>query len=269
MSLLSLAAPNLSFACAVADPCNGVSGHRHINHTTTGDVEGGFVADTAHVDDSVWIADTAHVCARAQVLEFAKIFGCSVVDDDAVVKGNAILNDNAVAQDHSVVEGFSVLHGNGFVQDHGHLYGGDVNHFPQLFNFAKVGGNARVTDGAWIQGHVTVMDNAVIFGRPILKGYSRVDGAGKVADTRPLIANMHNTLLDGHAHVGGNSFVSQGASIMDYGTTDENANVWGDFTSVGCNATVKGNAKVTNKSFVTGRAVVSGNSKLSGDTVTK
>ncbi len=117
----------------------GVAGHAHVNG-------GGFVADTAEVDDTVYVGKNA------------KVLGTSVV------KGNAVITDYAVVKNANIS-------GSAKISDYACVYG-----FwwasPTVSDNAKIGERAVVTAGASISGNARIMGNAYI-----LDNYSVTDNA--------------------------------------------------------------------------------------------
>ena len=97
-----------------------VPAHQHTNG-------GGWVADTARVEDSAYIGPSAQVTGNARVSGNAQVSG------DAQVSGNARVSGNAQ------VSGNAWVSGN-----------------------AQVSGNARVSDNAWVSGNAQVSGNAKI-----------------------------------------------------------------------------------------------------------
>lgn len=130
-----------------------------------------------------------------------------------------------------------------------------------VFGTAKVYGNARVCDNAWILGDATICDNACVSGR------------AWVCD---------NAKVYGNAHVAGNTWLAGDASVFDYAKVYGgawvcgSAKVYGDArvygrAKMGDNATVRdsakvcGDASVYNKSTVEGKAYVCGDAWVHGN----
>ncbi|MBI2605472.1 MAG: hypothetical protein HYW49_05255 [Deltaproteobacteria bacterium] len=63
---------------ANAFDCGGYAGHKHPNG-------GGFVAETAHADDSVYLAEGVRVCGRAKIYGEVYISGFSEIYGHAIV----------------------------------------------------------------------------------------------------------------------------------------------------------------------------------------
>lgn len=101
--------------CAYAKP--------HINPDGT---KGGWVAETALVDDTCYISPDAEVYEFAQVRDRARILGSASIYGFSTVAGRAILTDWAMATDGAIIQGstyvcgMAVICGDSFV-DYGHL----------------------------------------------------------------------------------------------------------------------------------------------------
>ncbi len=97
-------------------------GHQHANG-------GGFVADSARVDDSVYVGPNAAVIGNATVTGNAIIDGYAMIAENASISGNAYIGDCAM-----------------------------------VMGRAKVSGSAKVLESACIWDNYTVKDNAVVKG---------------------------------------------------------------------------------------------------------
>jgi hypothetical protein len=87
---------------------------------------GGFVAETAKVDQS------AYVGPNAQVLGNSKVLGNARIEDYAVVE-NSTVRDNAVVSDHALVTGGSIVRDHAKIRDYGRVHSGAT-----IKDFAKV-----------------------------------------------------------------------------------------------------------------------------------
>lgn len=116
-----------------------IEGHRH-------PYGGGFVADTASVDDTVYVGQDAMV------------LGNSVVTDRAVISGHAVVC-NARVSDTARINDYACVYGFWWAQ-------------PTISENAKVGENAVVTAGASVSGNARIMGNAYL-----LDNYSVTDDA--------------------------------------------------------------------------------------------
>ncbi len=119
---------------------------RHINPDGT---SGGWVALTAHVED------TAHLGPNAVVFGNARVFGNAQVLDRAVVC------DNARVYDDSVVSGDAVVAENGRVND------------AEVCDSARICGDAHV-NGARICGYADVAGNARVLGNALITGWAQI-----------------------------------------------------------------------------------------------
>lgn len=115
-------------------------GHYHSNG-------GGFVANTASVDDSVYVGK------NAKVIGYAKVTGNAVIDGYATVTGSATVSGNAVVTGHAVVAERAQVSGNAIISDS-----------------AGVMGSAVVTDNARVIESGLVYDNYKVSGNATVKG---------------------------------------------------------------------------------------------------
>lgn len=113
------------------DGSGPVPAHRHPNG-------GGWVANTATVDDSAYVGPHASVFGRAHVLENAYLNGMCRVYGDAVIIGTATVSDFAQ------VYGTSTLCG--YVKASGH---------------SVIRGDSKICESAHISGFVTVASSHV------------------------------------------------------------------------------------------------------------
>ena len=136
----------------IPTPPPDAKGHKHPNG-------GGFVADSAKVDD------TAFVGLGALVLGRAKVLGSARVEDYAVVR------DEATVQDRAVVRGHATIGGRAVVKDD-----------------ARVGNYAWLQENAVIADHGKVLEHGVVGGRDsLVADYGIVKGSswayGKILGT--------------------------------------------------------------------------------------
>jgi carbonic anhydrase/acetyltransferase-like protein (isoleucine patch superfamily)/predicted RNA-binding Zn-ribbon protein involved in translation (DUF1610 family) len=102
---------------------------------------GGWVANTAEVEDTVYVGPAATVFGSAKVRnncyleQKAKIFGFAVVSGSAFLRGGA-----------------------------------------EVSGFAKIANNASVRGDAKVHGNATIMDNAIIMGDAVIKGMACISG---------------------------------------------------------------------------------------------
>ncbi|MCI7804819.1 MAG: DUF6055 domain-containing protein [Oscillospiraceae bacterium] len=150
------------------------AGHTHSNG-------GGWVADSARVDDSVYVGPDA------MVLGNASLTGNVRVEDHAIVANSTTASDNVVISGHAVVDGGGMIYDNGWIFGSVTLSGNAViGDSAVVTNSCKVSGNAKVLQKAYLADAVTVSDNAVI------KGMSYVYGKGVYSGTAILDGDYSN-----------------------------------------------------------------------------
>ncbi|MCM1133417.1 MAG: DUF6055 domain-containing protein [Ruminococcus flavefaciens] len=108
---------------------------------------GGFVASTAHVDDSVYVGK------NAKVLGYATVSGNAVIDDYAVITGNATVSGNAVVKGHAVVAETATVKDNAIIGDSAGVMGRAV-----------ISDNARVIESGLVYDNYQVSGNATVKG---------------------------------------------------------------------------------------------------------
>lgn len=150
------------------------AGHIHSNG-------GGWVADSAQVEDSVYVGPDA------MVLGNAVLTGNVRVEDHAIVAGSTTASDNVVISGHAVIDGGGMIYDNGWIFGSVTLSGNAViGDRAVVTNSCKVSGNAKVLQKAYLTDSVTVSDNAVI------KGMSYVYGKGIYSGTAILDGDYSN-----------------------------------------------------------------------------
>jgi len=106
---------------------------------------GGFVASTAHVDDSVYVAPNAKVLGYAtvtgnvQIKDYATVTGSAKVSGNAVISGHAVVAENATVKDNAIVSDSAGVMGNSVVSDNARVLESGL-----VFNDYTVSGNATV-----------------------------------------------------------------------------------------------------------------------------
>lgn len=130
---------------------------------------GGWVAESAHVDDDCYVGPYAIVYGTAKVT------------------GNAIIND------HAKVYGDARVYGNAKVY-------GDAQVFDtaQVYNNARVSGNAKIYGDCRIMDNALVYDNAEVYGRAIVRNNAEVLNNSKVhgvADIYDSLKIYDNTVV--------------------------------------------------------------------------
>ncbi|MHC4250101.1 MAG: DUF6055 domain-containing protein, partial [Planctomycetota bacterium] len=136
---------------------------------------GGFVAETATAEPTVYVGPNAQVLGKAKVLGNARVAGYAVVKDNAtvrdharvsghaVVSGNANVRDRAKLRDYATVTGRNVIRDNARILEHAYTDGG----------FRELYGNATLKGVAWVGGRVggsAIVDGSYRKGNLIDKG---------------------------------------------------------------------------------------------------
>ena len=266
---------------------------------------GGWVADTACVDES------AIVHATATVYDQALVGKNVVIRDGAKVFGDAFIDEGAVIQAFSETDKSLHDFGYGLVPAHRHCSGGgwvaDTAYVDKdsyvgpdaiVFDNAKVIGNSRITEQAAVYGSA-IFINAVVSGTRAYCGDVLINGHSNFRkhlnnDTRSQChSSLHdfgNGLVPAHRHKNGggwvtdtanvtkNSYVGPNALVFDnaivYGRVENFAKVYGH-ARIGLWAQVKdyahvyGNARLGGNSQAIENAQISGNVKISGTVTVK
>ena len=116
-----------------------VPAHPHLNG-------GGWVAETAIVDDTAYVGRNAQVYGKATVTGKANICGHSVVCDKSYVGGSASIHD------------YAKIFGNA-----------------RVYEKASVHNHAKVYDEAMIRGEAIVLNRAEVYGTSRIMGSSQVN----------------------------------------------------------------------------------------------
>lgn len=139
-------------------------GHAHPNG-------GGWVADSAKVDSSVYVGPDAMVLGNA-VLK-----GNVRVEDHAIVANQVTASDNAIICGHAIVDGGGWVYDNGWKSGTVTLSGNAViGDSAVVFNSCKVSGNAKVLQKAYLADAVTIGDDAVAKGMAYVYGTASYTG---------------------------------------------------------------------------------------------
>lgn len=127
--------PHLQGVCTFdfEDGKGSVPAHRHVN---PGGSEGGWVANTARVDPTVFVGFCAQVFCRAHVLGYASISAYARICGSAVVQDMARVGGAAVVEGEALVCDFAVVFGSAHVSGCGVVCGS-----------ARVSGNAKIGKG--------------------------------------------------------------------------------------------------------------------------
>lgn len=139
-----------------------VPAHRHLRG-------GGWVANTATVDDTCYVGpyarvfENAFVSGNAFINDAASVFGNASVTGNAKVYGDAMVYDNASIRDMARVSGFSKVYGNATV-----LNGAQVYESAEVFDNAVVCNNAEVYDNSKVCGSGYVYECIRLYGHSIV-----------------------------------------------------------------------------------------------------
>jgi carbonic anhydrase/acetyltransferase-like protein (isoleucine patch superfamily) len=142
--------------------------HQHANG-------GGWVADTAHVEPSVFVGPDAKVCDFAIVSGGVRLSGHTIVMDRAVVCDNVLLVD-AVVMDAATASGDSRATEGCVVKDAAHISGFATAHGPCV-----IGGNSKVRDYANVFERAEIGGGAVIEGNGAVHGTTVISGSTVVS----------------------------------------------------------------------------------------
>lgn len=124
---------------------------------------GGWVANTASVDDTCFVGP------------FATVFG------NATVTGRCIINDGARVYGNANITNQAKVYGDAEVYGNAHV-GGDA----RVSGFCKVFGNARVLDNAQIYESAMIFENAIIHNNAEIYDNAKVYGNGIVYECMKL-----------------------------------------------------------------------------------
>ena len=154
---------------------------------------GGWVADTATVDETCFVGpyarvfDNAYVTGNAIINDGASVFCNASVSGHAKVYGDAMIYDNASVRDQARVSGFSKVFGNARVMDNAQVYE-----------------SAKIYDSAIICNNAEVYDNSKVFGNGIVFECVKLYGHTQVT-RKPLVGlgfDYPVTITDHHVLLG-------------------------------------------------------------------
>lgn len=138
-------------------PAPGQTGAPHANG-------GGWVASTAHVDDTAFVGPDARVLGHAQVHGTARIEGHAVVDREGEVK------DRAIIRDYAMVTGRGVVGEDAVVCDEATIRGGVVDGQATVGAMSLIDGNAHIHGKAILRMIVNYIDRYEVGGTAQLLG---------------------------------------------------------------------------------------------------
>jgi hypothetical protein len=137
---------------------------------------GGFVAQTANVEESVYVGP------HARVLDNAILRGNVRVEDYAVVKGNAVIYGDVIISGHALVGG-GLIHGSSVISQCAKIWAGEIYEHAQVkgqaiidHDSAIICGNACIDGVVCVNGPVNVYGNAQLSGDGIFGFISVSEG---------------------------------------------------------------------------------------------
>ncbi|MFT6546540.1 MAG: PKD repeat protein/carbonic anhydrase/acetyltransferase-like protein (isoleucine patch superfamily), partial [Bacteriovoracaceae bacterium] len=188
-----------SFSLEAAPFCDGAPGEVHINSDGS---SGGFVATTAHVEESVIVEEFASVCDKARV------FGNVKVKDFSRIYGRSKINGNVIIKDEARVYGRAIIVA---PKPSEQVY---IQGNSKVFGFATVRDNARIGGSAELSGYVKIKDDGRVCEDYKLKGSEEVRNSFKYC-ARPL-ARINISYPNGN-EIGSNVLIDAGESISGDG----------------------------------------------------
>lgn len=136
---------------------------------------GGWVANTAKVDNDCFVGPYARVFENAQVSgksvinDGASVFGNATVCLGSRVYGDAMVYDNASIRDNARVSGFSKIYGNARVMNNAQVYeSAEVYDNAIVCNNAEIYDNCKVYGNAYIYECIRLYGHTVVTRKPLL-----------------------------------------------------------------------------------------------------
>lgn len=163
-----------------------VSAHQHPRG-------GGWVADTAEVDE------TCYVGPYATVFGFAEVRDNAFINDNAKVYGKALVQNNAKVYGNAEVYEDCVIMNNGRVSGNAKIYGQAV-----VADEASVFDDAEVYGNVVLKNFVEIYDNAKAHGNFQLSGFAKIYNKSVVTRPPVVIEGYQSTLYftDHHVSIG-------------------------------------------------------------------
>lgn len=142
---------------------------------------GGWVANTARVDDTCFVGPYAQVYGKAQVSKnakidgYAQVFGEARVTDEARVYGAAKVYQNAFVSGRARISGDAKVYGNSIVTDDCLIFEfAEVYENARVRNYCEVHGRAKVRAHAELVENATIYENCVVTKKPtIISGVTK------------------------------------------------------------------------------------------------
>jgi UDP-3-O-[3-hydroxymyristoyl] glucosamine N-acyltransferase len=142
----------------------------HILNVDFGD--GQSVPARRHIKGGGWVAETAHVEESSYVGPYAVVYG------NARVTGEAIINDYAKVYGNAQIYGSAKVYGDAQVYDRAQVYGQ-----ARVSGKSKVYENARVTDNALVYDESQVYGNSIVRNNSEVLNKARVCGDADIYDS--------------------------------------------------------------------------------------
>lgn len=136
-----------------------VPAHRHRNADGS---EGGWIAETAQVDNTAYIGEQAQIYGHTQVSGDAWVFG------DAQVFGNARVYVHAQVSGDAKICGQGQVFGDAWVYDAHVFENAQVFGNCQVFGSARVFGRANVLHNAQVSNHVIICEDDRVSRTPLV-----------------------------------------------------------------------------------------------------
>lgn len=154
---------------------------------------GGWVADTAFVEDTCFVGpyatvyDNAQVSGNVKVNDYAKIYGDAVLMDNVKVYGNAEVFDNAKIKKNARVCGNAIVYGKALVTDNSSVFD-----------------NAEVYDEAILSNYSQVYENARVYKNVKLRDYMKCYNRMVMTRTPKIVEGFFSTFIitDHHVSIG-------------------------------------------------------------------
>jgi UDP-3-O-[3-hydroxymyristoyl] glucosamine N-acyltransferase len=277
-----------------------VPAHRHIN--PDGSI-GGWVADTAFVeesvymggdarvfglatiDDNVQVFDESEIYGEAYICDNARIYGKAKIYGDAFIFGNLNVNESVdllknICFDYKNFNPISIYSSEddflrlSFVA--GDEYDFDDGWGEQPANRhinpdGKIGGwvaeSAFVDDTVYLGFESVVFDDAFVRNNARIDGNARIYGDARIFDNVLIYGDVSiydNAQLSNDVQVFDNAKIYGNARIYDDVLIYENASVYGD-TQLTDNVRVFGNSRVYGNAELYDYVIVQGNAKVYGN----
>jgi carbonic anhydrase/acetyltransferase-like protein (isoleucine patch superfamily) len=136
---------------------------------------GGWVANTAKVDDTCYVGPYAQVYGKAYVSKnakvdgYAQVFGDARVTDEARIYGAAKVYQSAMVSGRARVSGEARVYGTSIVTDDALVYeNAEVYENSRVRNYCEVHGNAKVRANANLIENAKIYDNCIVTRQPLI-----------------------------------------------------------------------------------------------------